>query len=184
MIAAWKYVDETYDADTREKIVRQLSPSVRDALGTYKEVEFYPANHWGEILHGIATVVGKTEEKAQQELQACGSFIALQATNTFLRLLMRVLTPTLFARKIPTLWSRDNTAGSFNVDLTNLDDGRLVFNLSDVSGYMHCGPCSMGWVSFAMKQMGRPTKSIKLSGWSLDNPAPKECSIDLQLAQS
>jgi hypothetical protein len=41
----------------------------------------------------------------------------------------------------------------------------------------------MGWISFAMKTMGKTTKSIKLSNWSLDAPGPKDVVIDLQLAQ-
>ena len=185
MLASWKYVDSTYDATTKQAIVDQLSPEVQQALGTYKEIEFYPVQHWSEILRGIATVVGKTDAKAEQELVACGTFIATEATNTFLRLLMRVLTPNLFAKKIPSLWTRDNTAGSFSVDLSAADAGRYTFKLTGVDGYPYCGPVAMGWIAFAMKSMGCRTKSLKLSSsWSLANPGPNELSIELELEGS
>lgn len=183
MTSAWRFIDQAYDAETRQKIVDQLSPEVRKAMGTYKDVEFYPATHWSEILRGVATVVGKTDADAERELQSCGAFTASEATNTFLRLLMRVLTPALFAKKIPSLWSRDNTAGQFSVDLSDINRGRLVFQLSDVDGYAYCGPAAMGWISFAMKTMGRQTNTMKQMGWSLENPAPKNVVIDLELAK-
>jgi hypothetical protein len=179
--ASWKYIDSTYDAETREKIIGQLSPSVRAELGTYKDIEFYPVTHWSEVLRGIATIVGKTDEQAVKELRQCGTFIAHHATNTFLRLFMRVLTPSLFARKIPSLWSRDNTAGSFSVDLADVDSGKLLFKLSDVEGFAYCGPVSMGWISNAMQAMGRTTKSMTIENWSLANPSPKNVEIHLQL---
>src|SRR5262249_27998190 len=104
-----------------------------------------------------------------------------EATNTFLRLLMRVLTPSLFAKKMPSLWTRDNTAGSVEVDPSGIKAGRLFFKFSDVDGYAYCPPVFVGWVAFAMEAMGLKTKSITLSGWSLEAPAPKEVTLDLQL---
>lgn len=183
MTATWAYIDATHDAAVREKIVEQLSPEVRKALGTYKDIEFYPAVHFGDVLRGLGVVVGKDSAGAEKEIEACGSFIARQATNTFLRLIMRVLTPTLFAKKIPSLWSRDNTNGAFSVDFSGADKGRLVFTLKDIGEYPFIAPCAKGWIGFAMKTMGRNIESMKLSGWSLEAPAPDEVKIDLQLAQ-
>lgn len=183
MTAAWAYIDATYDAATKEKIVEQLSPEVRKALGTYREIDFYPAVHFSEVLRGVGTVVGKDDAGAEREIEACGSYIARQATNTFLRLLMRVLTPTLFAQKIPSLWSRDNTHGGFEVDLSGADKGRLIFTLKDIKDYPYIAPCAKGWIGFAMKTMGRSRQSMKLSEWSLESPAPNRVPIDLQLAQ-
>lgn len=183
MTSAWAYVDATYDSAVREKIVEQLSPEVRKALGTYKDIEFYPAVHFGDVLRGVGVVVGKDDAGAEKEIEACGGFIARQATNTFLRLIMRVLTPTLFAKKIPSLWSRDNTNGAFSVDFSGSDKGRLIFTLSNIADYPYVAPCAKGWIGFAMKTMGRTVDSMKLTGWSLANPSPNEVKIDLQLAQ-
>lgn len=183
MTAGWGYVDSTYDVATREKLLEHLSPTVRAAVGTYREIEFYPIVHFSELLDGIARVASTDAAQAEAELTACGSFIARHATNTFLRLIMRVITPSIFAKKIPSLWSRDNTRGEFSVDTSRANDGFMVFTLADIDDFAHVGPVAKGWISFAMTTMGRKTESVTLSGWSLENPSPPSVEIRLQLAQ-
>lgn len=182
MIASWNYV-EAHLASSRGTILEQLSPEVRAMIGTYKEIEFYPITHWCEVLRGIASLYGNDEAAAERELAKCGEFIAHHATGTFLRLIMKVLTPTLFAKKIPSLWTRDNTKGEFAADLSEVDNGRMVFRLSKAGGLDYIGPVAKGWVNFAMKTMGRPPTSIKLSGWSLAQPGPDEIEIEILLPQ-
>jgi hypothetical protein len=180
MVATWKYINETFPAEARERIRAHLSPEVRNQ-GTYDAVSFYSCNHLYEPFVGIASL-SSDQATAMKQLEECGKFIAREATNTFLRLIMKVVTPTLFAKKLPTLWSRDNTVGRFHVDLTNVESGRMVFHLEEVSGFFHIGPVAQGWIAFSMEAMGRQVKSIHLSNWSLKTPAPDAVQIDVQLA--
>lgn len=178
--ATWGYIDK-HHAEARSRIIEQLSPGARAEVGTYKDIEFYPAEHWCEILRAIASLANGDEAKAEHDLVAVGEYIAQQATNTFLRLIMRVLTPTLFAKKVPSLWGRDNTRGTFTTDVSEADNGRLRFRLSDIGGLDHVSVVAKGFISFAMKTMGRPPKSMTVAGWSLAQPGPDEVEIDVQL---
>lgn len=179
--ATWKYIDVNLPG-ARSQILEQIAPEIRAALGTYKEIEFYPIAHWSEVLRGIASL-SNDDALAEQELEKCGEYIAHHATGTFLRLLMKVFTPRLFAKQLPSIWSRDNSRGRFDVDVTEVDEGRLVFRLTDAEGLDFVAPVAKGWIAFVMKGMGRPPQSMKLSGWSLAQPGAAEVEIDLRFAR-
>jgi hypothetical protein len=174
-----KFIDATYDAPTRQRILDQCSPEVKSGGGKYKDIDWYSAMHFTELLRGIAATRGGSDEAAREELVRTGHFIANVAANTFLRLFMRVLTPPLFAKKIPSLWDRDNQGGRMETDLSKADEGRIVVLLRDVAGYDYVAPVAVGWVAFAMQAMGKTVLGRTLTGWSLAQPGPSEARIDL-----
>jgi hypothetical protein len=180
MMSTLKFIDTGYEAPVRQRILDQLSPEVRRTVGTYKEIDWYPSAHFSELLRGIAAAGGASDEQAREELVRAGQFIAGVAASTFLKLLMKVLTPTLFAKKIPSLWERDNQGGSIETDLSQADAGQIVFWLRDVGGYDFIAPVAVGWIEFAMQAMGRKVLERTLSGWSLAQPGPAEARIDLR----
>jgi hypothetical protein len=174
-----KFIDATYDVPTRQRILDQCSPEVKSTSGKYKDIEWYPAAHFSELLRGIAATRGGSDEGAREELVRAGQFIANVAANTFLKLFMKVLTPPLFAKKIPSLWDRDNQGGRMETDLSKADEGRIVFFLQDVGGYDYIAPVAVGWVAFAMQAMGKTVLERTLTGWSLAQPGPAQARIDL-----
>lgn len=180
MLGTLKYIDSVIGAEGKERIVAQLSPDVRDALSSYKEIGWYPSHHFSELLRGIVKEGESTNQVAEEALVKTGQFVAGLAVNTFLRLLMKVLTPSLFAKKIPSLWERDNQGGLIEADLKDADSGKIVFNLRDVGGYDYIVPVAGGWISFAMQAMGKTVLERKISGWTLEQPGPANARIDLR----
>ncbi len=180
MVSTLRFIEETYDSERQERIFAQLSPEVRSALRTYKGIEFYPVQHFTELLRGIAKEAGDDETAVRNEIARAGEFIAGVATSTFLKLLMKVLTPTLFAKKLPSLWERDNQGGQFVADVSKADEGRLTLELKDIEGYDYIGPIALGWVRFAMSAMGEKVLESSLEGWSLANPSPKTVTLRLR----
>jgi hypothetical protein len=115
---------------------------------------------------------GKGDDaRARQLLVDCGTFLGTEATNTFLRLVMRMLTPALFAKKLPSFWARDSTGGRYEVDVT---EQRIVCRLLEMEQFVHIAPISLGYVSFALKAMGKTIERSELHGWSLATPNPPE----------
>jgi hypothetical protein len=102
--------------------------------------------------------------------------MAHEASTTFLRLFMRVLSPALFARKLPDLWGRDHTGGKVTVETT---DTTLVCRISEVDGYNNVACISCGWATFALTQMGKSIRGHEISGWSLKNPGPESVAFTL-----
>jgi hypothetical protein len=163
------------DAEAR-RIFEGLSPGLSQALGEVKPAEWMPAAYSSEILRNIALLSKGNDDHARDELVKCGRYIANEATNTFLKLLMRVLTPNMFAKKLPSFWSRDATAGKYDVDVT---EDKIVCRLSDMDAFENIAPISVGYVSFALESMGKTIKQSNLHGWSLKNPAPSEMWFEL-----
>lgn len=47
----WKYIDENHPA-ARNRLLEQRSPEVRETVGKYSDIEFYPFFHWSEAMAG------------------------------------------------------------------------------------------------------------------------------------
>jgi hypothetical protein len=104
-------------------------------------------------------------------------FIGEAATNSFLKLLMRVMTPAVFSKKAPDLWARDNRYGRMETE--QVAKGHLVTHLRDVGGYYHAGPVAAGFGMFALRAVGAKDIDVKVSGWSLTTPCPPEVRLDM-----
>jgi hypothetical protein len=179
MIGCIAFIDERYDEPTRKRLYDGLSPEVRSHLSSYKRVEWYPRMHLVEFLQGLAAVHGSDEQAVFRDLVACGQSVAKDAATTFLRLLMKILTPVLFAKKIPDIWARDSKGGKMTADASHVDDRLLVMRLTDVEGFDHIGPLAVGWITFAMTAMGKKGVQGKAIGWSLATPGPRDLQIDM-----
>jgi hypothetical protein len=179
MIGCLAYIDERYDEATRKRLYDGLSPDVRTNMSSYKRVEWYPRAHLVDFLRGIAAVHGSDDEAAFRDIVACGQSVAKDAASTFLRLLMKILTPVLFAKKIPDIWARDSQGGKMTADASRVGERLLVMHLTDVEGFDHIGPLAVGWISFAMTAMGKKGVQGKAKGWSLATPGPRDLQIDM-----
>jgi hypothetical protein len=165
------FLETQFDPGTRERLLATLPDDIRRALPQIKPAEWYPRTYSVALLRAIASA--NSEEKAVfDDLVRCGKFIATEATNTFLKLMMKVLTPTLFAKKIPELWERDQKGGRFEVDVSEVSQGKIGMKLCDVSGFEHIGIVSIGWIAFGMEGIGKGNVNVKQTGWSLINPGP------------
>jgi hypothetical protein len=173
-----KYVETRFDADTRKRVAEMIPSTVRTLMGSFEPAEWYPRDYSTALFRGIAAAKG-TEQGAYADLVQCGEFIASEATNTFLKLLMRIMSPTLFAKKVPEFWKRDQRGGHFEADVSQADKGRIGMKLVDVEGYDHIGIVSIGWIQFGMAALGKKGVVIKQDGWSLAKPGPHTISYEI-----
>jgi len=176
------FLQTQYEPGVAERLFSQIPGGVRDGVSNIKPAEWYPRQYSVEILRAIASHRGKDETAVQGDLVRCGTFIATEATNTFLKILMKMLTPAIFAKKIPEFWQRDQKGGHFEVDTSNAKDGHLTLKLCDVEGFDHIGVLSMGWISFGLKSLGKNDVVVAQHGWSLGSPGPKTISYDVKWA--
>lgn len=174
------FLETQYDPGVSETLMAQIPDDVRRALADVKPAEWYPRRYSVSVLRAIASHRGKDEQAVHDDLVRCGTFIATEASNTFLKILMKMLTPTLFAKKIPDFWQRDQKGGHFEVDTTDAKDGRLQLKLCDVEGFDHIGLIGIGWISFGLKAMGKEDVVVTQHGWTLNKPGPKEISYDVR----
>lgn len=172
-----KYLREGLEPSRSAAALARLSADQIRSFETAKPTEWYPAEQTIVImLDALIHATNGDRALAENDLVAAGKFAGMEATNTFLRLLMKVLTPGLFAKKLPSLYERDNSKGRVSVDV---GDERLLVRFDDMKGHPHMAPMSMGWVSFAIEAMGKHLSKTQVHGWSFENPDPDSFSLEL-----
>ena len=173
------FLETQYEPSISTRLLDTIPSDIRTSLRDLKAAEWYPRSYSINVLRAIAR--HGTEEKAvYDDLVRCGTYIATEATNTFLKLLMKILTPTLFAKKIPEFWKRDQTEGHFEVDTAGAKDGTLKLQLCDVEGFDHIGVIGIGWISYGLTAMGKTDVVVTQKGWGLDNPGPKNIEYQVR----
>ena len=171
-----KYLREGLDPRRGEMALSKVSPETIRIIESSKPAEWYPATIQVEMYDGIIFAAQGDAALAEKDLVGVGRFGANEAINSFLKLLMKVLTPTLFAKKLPSLYERDNSKGKVTVDVS---DDRLVCNIDDCRGCAHLAPVSSGWATFALEAMGKKLSKSVIHGWSLENPDSGKVSFEL-----
>ena len=172
-----KYVREGLDPNLRDRTLAKVPPEIIKVCETAKPTEWYPASHTFAFYDALIEACNRDPALVEESLIGVGKFTAQEATNSFLRLLMKVLTPTLFAKKLPSLYERDNTRGKVSVEV---EEDRLVLHVEDVKGFQHVGMVSAGWVIFALESMGKKLSERKVSGWSLDDPEVSSVTVEMR----
>src|SRR5690348_12475897 len=78
-----------------------------NASEALKPTGFYPRQEAVLLWRAIADTQ-PNEEAAYAELVRCGETVGAFAAGTFLKLLLKMLTPHMFANKFPDLYKRDH----------------------------------------------------------------------------
>jgi hypothetical protein len=178
VLGVMDYID-TFGARQREQVYG-AARDISVERASYDKMLWYPLKTVCGLYEGIASLHEGDEEKVYEALCGCGSYIAKAATNSFLRLFMKIMTPWIFARKVPDIYARDNRCGRMEVDTTDLSKNHIVVHLRDVAGYTHIGPVASGFGTFAMSTMGVANLKVHLHDWSVTTPAPPNVAIDMK----
>jgi hypothetical protein len=159
-----------------KRVFAGLSQELRDVVSSPNPAGWYPVSLLSEITRSVAAMGEGNEDRARAALVRMGAANARAATNTFLRLLMRMLTPTIFARKLPDFWSRDCTSGRLEVDVS---DRKLVCRLFNMTGFDHVVVTTAGYVGFAIEAMGKSIEKTTINNWSLETPCVDGAWLEL-----
>jgi hypothetical protein len=172
------FIDENYDETKRKVIFDSLSPAVKDALARPKRLEMVPPEYSVELWRGIVEV-HDSHEQATEQLHACGRYSGEYATNTYLKLLFKILSVKMFVEKMPQIWSRDASFGKIVADVADLKTGRVGLRFQEMNDYPFFGPLCEGWFRFTFETMGLKNVKVALQNWSLQRPDPGE--LDYQI---
>lgn len=118
----------------------------------------------------------KDDDAVYRTLVRCGGMIGTYATGTFLKLLLRVLTPKMFANKFPDFYKRDHRGGEGLVE--EIGAKRVVLIARGIKGYDHFGPITVGWSAVPLAGMGLKGVKMTCSPWSLAEPGPEEVRFE------
>jgi hypothetical protein len=116
-------------------------------------------------------------ESAYHSLVRGGETVASQAINTFLKLLLRVLSPKQFARKFPDIWSHEHQGGYVEAILG--EGHTMVINIREVEGFMHIGPVAVGFVGTALRALGLKDLKLRDITWTRAKPDSPDVRIEI-----
>lgn len=177
IVATRRFIDTQLDADVREKVVADLPEDIRKALPSVERGQWYPRTYASEQWAAI----GRSESDpatALALLERTGRFIGRDATSTFLRLLVRLLTPSVFVKKFPRIWSKDFDFGKISTDASSIESKRIVLDIRDIAGFDHFAHTAKGWFTDVMETMG--CQGVEAShDVSLEDPGPQDVQIRL-----
>jgi hypothetical protein len=160
IIAFAQYIDERLPPAQREAVMRLVPSEILATRSQLKGNEFYPIEYFNAYMRAIVTTVDDSEQAYKLAIEA-GRYIANDAINTFLRLLVKFLSPALFARKFGDFFRKDHNFGSVETDLSDIDKKRYVLIMSGVEGYEHIGASAMGWMIHTLTAMGCKNINVK-----------------------
>jgi len=135
-----------------------------------------PGEYYVDTLRKLAAVANGDNERARELLIESGVYVARTATNTFLRLLMKMLTPNLFAKKLPDFWKRDCTIGRLEVEVA---PPKITCRFIDMAAFDHAACTGAGFLSSAFQAMGKTIEKIEIKEWSLLKPGGEHCTVEL-----
>lgn len=149
------------------------SAELQAALPTMTRNAWYPRRFFIEVLRRIVSV-HNDPISSYEDLARAGSAIAEDASNTFLKLLLRMATPRLFGAKFPDFYKRDLQGGYAEVDASRIRENRMLISFKDVEHFDHIGPAGAGFIRFGLHHITGKVVTILTHGWSLETPGPPE----------
>ncbi|HSQ63784.1 MAG TPA: DUF2378 family protein [Polyangiaceae bacterium] len=157
------FIDSHFSAAVRDQIVAQLAPDMREKLPRVRAGNWYPIGDLVALLTAMAHVAA-SEPEAERTARALGRHLSDAATGTFMRLLLKVMTPPVFLKKMPDIWPRMFSFGSFEVDPTGFKDKRASMIMRGVDGFDHVAPVSAGWIEGVHAAMGCGGVDVRYTG--------------------
>jgi hypothetical protein len=167
--SAVKFIQEDVGDKAWPRIQSGFSAPLQQTLsGTIKPAEWYPISLLNELTRAITTSIGRGEdERARDALFRYGKSTATEATNSFLKIFLKILTPSLFAKKLPEVFRRDFSGGRLIVEVK---DRTISCRMYDLPGFEHGGPLGSGFAAFPIEAMGKTIEKVTVQDWSLSAP--------------
>ncbi|MEM6731409.1 MAG: hypothetical protein AAF658_07620, partial [Myxococcota bacterium] len=96
--------------EEKDAILAGIRPETLAVLENPKKDDWYPRSVLAEVINAMVSPLEDPKARVER-MEDAGRHAAEQATNTFLRLLFKVLSPKLFCRKFPDFFDKYHRGG-------------------------------------------------------------------------
>jgi hypothetical protein len=151
------FIKQDYDEETRGHIYERMGEPAREMLRKLKREDWVPVALVSSVADALF-MANPDPEKGYQDIVKSGAAIADYATNTYVRLVIKLMTPKIMASKWPDIWKKSHNFGLMQCDLEG--DRLLRMTLDGVGGYTHIGPTVVGFLTFALRAMNMPDATV------------------------
>ena len=174
-----RFFRDECEPDLALQIEAALPLELKATLRELSPAAWYPRRFQAEVLHAIAQGHGD-EESTRAYLLRCGAGMAV-GSNDFMKLLMRVLTPELFLKKLPSFWARDHQdSAGYQLDKLDASAHSASLRLCGVRGYTHSALLWHGWIQQIFREIGAAGIEVRQQGWTWSDPAPDEIKYEVK----
>jgi len=160
ILSTVRFVDQAFDASTGARIHAALPPDLREALLCIERGKWYPLDFTTQLSRSIYEA-HDDPVAADLALRRCGYFIVDDASSTFLRLLLKILTPELFVSKYPEFWRRYHDFGDCRADASTIRQKRVLLR---ATSYDYAHIIGAGWVERAFHMFGMKNARVAHNG--------------------
>jgi hypothetical protein len=151
-----RFIEQNYSPEQRAQIAAQLSPDLKRALPTIKIAEWYPLHFAVDQIRGVFNLY-KNFEEGEAAMDRLGAYIGEQASTTFLKLLMKILTLNMMIKKWPDFWLKYHNFGRMLAAIEG--PNHIVFHIEPGYDYMYrLGPA---WIRVACEALGMKNIELK-----------------------
>ena len=161
------FIESGLEPSKRTMVLEQLPPGRFDKKKIGPN-DLFPIEESNVLVRAVATAF-EDEAKRYEMMIQCGQFIANDAINSFLRLLIKFLKPDLFARKYGDFFRRAHTFGE--VKARDFTPHSFVLDMTDVHDYDYVAPISIGFMRHTLGAMG--CKNLRIKELLAPPPAPQ-----------
>jgi hypothetical protein len=166
-----RYITE--DPVISQRVPPELLEKISNQRTEFQAKDWRPREELTSLWAAIAKAVEPSTEAAVYDaLVRCGEMVGGYATNTFFRLLLKVLTPRMFASRFSEFYKRDHQVGEGIVE--EIGSKHVVLLARDIKGYDHFGPTTVGWALVPFRGMGLQNVKMTCHPWSLAEPGPEQ----------
>ena len=153
------YVQEAFTGQELTELYGDLRPETKEMLRNVTRDDWVPVEHVADI-NGAVYRASENREQGFSHIVKAGNAIGSYAANTYVRLLIKLMTPRIMASKWPDIWKKSHRFGEMTC---RLESERLLrINLSDVAGYTHIAPTAIGFLTFSLNAMGLADANVRL----------------------
>ena len=151
------FIAELRDEERRAQIYDRMRQETREMLRSVQRDEWRPMPLVADINEAIYTSRDQPEQ-GYEDMVAAGKAIADYAAGTYVRLLIKLMTPKILASKWPDIWRKSHNFGAMTCRLES--DRLLLMTIDDVRDYTHVAPYTVGFLTFSLNAMGLPDAHV------------------------
>lgn len=155
---------QTLDPEFIRRVEANLSPDECRLMYEAKPDDWYPHDYFAAPYRAI--VAAHDDPVAgRRAVEAAGRWACEEMANSFLRLVMRMMTPGLFVKKCSQLLAKDfrgwrGGAPDVIYDLSKEKAGEVTIEVRNIGNHPYLGASAIGYIEFAFEHMGK--KNLKV----------------------
>lgn len=171
LAASLRYVEVSYEEPVQKRFLGLLARETREHVPYLDKLKWYPVAQASDVFRAVVELHDRDELGSRRALMHLGRFLGVAATQSYLRLVSRFLTPALFARKLPEFWARDFIGGGLDVE-PHIDRKVIAFQHRGIAGFDYIAGVYGGFLEHCLELVGVPNPRVETEGFSLEKPSP------------